>query len=164
MSRFDTCGCISKSLIISANFLWYIVPTTVHASLIIGVGTNEVVFWTLVASTFVLTLLAGRLGMFIGREIIKDRMAWKDCWKFKPYLPEYFWSLTHLISSLPVLEFTNLLTSASWHSEMPAWLIACCWLMPVVSSIVGAGIGSVILISYKEPEIKNANENSPLIV
>jgi hypothetical protein len=164
MNRFDTCGCIGKSLIITANFLWYIVPIVVEASLVIVFQDSQVVFWTLIGSTFVLTLLAGRIGMIVGRELIKDQMAWRDVWNFVPYLPEYFWSLTHLISSLPLWEITNLLTSVIWKKQIPAWLITCCWLAPVVVGSVGAGVGAVIMVSYKEPNSKITNENSALIV
>ena len=164
MSRFDTCGCIGKSLIITCNFLWYVVPTIAHASLILIFQSEAVVFWVLIGSTIWITPLWGKVGMHIGREIIKDKMAWRDVWNFVPWEPRYFWCLTHLLSSLPVWEFTNLLTSLIWSGVEPGWLVTCVWLLPVISFFIGGGIGAVIISSYREPNPGKPNDTTPLLV
>lgn len=164
MSRFNTCGCIGRSIVVSCNFLWYVVPTAAHTALIQVFLDAEVTFWALIGSTVGLTLLSGKLGMHIGREIIKDKMAWRDVWKFVPWEPSYFWCFTHLLSSLPLWEFTNLLTSLIWCTREPGWLIACVWLLPIISSFIGGGIGAVIMSSYREPNPGKPNDTTPLMV
>lgn len=137
--------------------LWFIVPTTIVATLI-TIWEWDKTFYVYLISCGWLSILTFRAG-FIAANY--DGTLWgknQTIWTFKPYLWTSFWSFSHIIYSSPLWYLCNFF---GMFSEKPVgWLIAMNVVTAPLMLVLGYGVGIAWYRAFKI----NENEEKPLMV